>query len=130
MILYILIGVAILAAVIIAAVAIGQTRFIAFWIALPAQVRTVINVCVGAAITAGVTLGVQSLTTANIPDWLKVILVGVSTAFVRAMNPADAAYGNVADSLQPVGRHEADPVPVDPPIVSSGGADFPPAAGE
>lgn len=89
----------------VAAVAVGPARFVAFWIALPAQARTVINVCAGAAVAALVTFGVDAVTSLDLPAWLKVLLMAVATAFVRAINPADGAatggYGLTSSSTPP-----------------------------
>lgn len=93
MLLYVLLGLAILVAAIIAIVAIGPDRFITTWNRIPTPMRTVINVAIGAVIAWALSDGLQLLLALDMPPWLKVLLAGVSTAVVRAMNPADDAYG-------------------------------------
>ena len=72
-----------------------MSSFTAFWESLPAVVRTVVNVAAGAAVAAAVTyvVSVASGGAFSAPALLTVVLTAVGTAVVRALNPADAAYG-------------------------------------
>ena len=78
-----------------------MSSFTAFWASLPAVVRTVVNVAAGAGVAAAVSyvVGLASGGAFSAPALLSVVLTAVGTAAVRALNPADAAYGvNAAPS--------------------------------
>lgn len=66
-----------------------------FWDSLPPVVRTIINVAAGAGLAALVTYltGVVSGGSFDVNAAVQVVLTAVGTAIVRALNPADAAYG-------------------------------------
>jgi hypothetical protein len=67
-----------------------------FWNSLPPQVRTIINVALGALLTWAATDGLTALAAVDVPPLVKALLVGVATAVVRALNPLDTgtpAYG-------------------------------------
>ena len=64
-----------------------------FWNSLPPQIRTVINVALGALITWAATDGLAALADVDVAPVLKGLLIGVATAVVRSLNPADSAYG-------------------------------------
>ena len=68
------------------------------WNRIPAQIRTVINVALGALLTWAATDGLDLLGSADLDPVWKGLLVGVATAIVRSLNPADTVYG--------VGAHE------------------------
>ena len=65
-----------------------------YWASIPAPVRTMLNVVLGAAAAAGV-----SYLAANIghPVDLTIagqtVFVAIATALVRTLNPADASFG-------------------------------------
>ncbi len=67
----------------------------AFWDSLPAPLRSVINVCAGAALASFVAyLGrIVAGESFDLNAAVQVVLVAVSTALVRALNPLDSAYG-------------------------------------
>lgn len=111
MLLYVLLTLAILTAVIIAVVAVGPTRFIAAWNAIPAVVRTWLNVAAAALLAAGGSALLEWISDADIPLWVKITAVPFLTSLVRAVNPADNAYGLV---LTPP---SVDPGPVLSPYV-------------
>jgi len=65
-----------------------------FWESLPAPVRTVLNVVAGAAVAAGVQFVAASLGhSLDVNGLWQAIAIAAATAFVRAINPADSAYG-------------------------------------
>jgi len=72
-----------------------------FWEQIPAPVRTVLNVVMGAAVAAGVQFVAASLGhSLDVNGLFQVIAVAAATALVRALNPADTAYGvNSAASI-------------------------------
>lgn len=73
-----------------------------FWDNIPVQVRTVINVALGALLAWAATDGIAALTSWDISPIIKTLLVGVATAVVRSLNPVDTGYGiNGASSAQP-----------------------------
>ena len=76
-----------------------------FWTSIPAPVRTIINVAVAALITWAATDGLNSLASVDLNPVAKGLLLAVATAVVRALNPADSAYG--IDAAAPVGEHTA-----------------------
>jgi hypothetical protein len=67
----------------------------AYWNALPAYVRTVINVALGAALAAAVTYlgGVVNGEPFDLNLFVAAVLTGIGTAVVRALSPIDTAYG-------------------------------------
>jgi hypothetical protein len=77
------------------------------WESIPAPIRTIINVVMGAAFAAAVTYVLGNISGGSIdPNALgKVVLVAAGTALVRALNPADTAYG--------IGKPEFTPAPAD-----------------
>lgn len=103
----IVIAVTLILCLVVAAVAVGPDRFGRFWLWLPAPVRTWINVSVGAAVSAGLPLLVNALTELDLPAWVSVVLLPFATSAVRAINPADAAYG--ASSAEAVEQDEVPP---------------------
>lgn len=79
------------------------------WDALPIQVRTIVNIALGAAVTALVNYGVSILSGGQFQfnELVNVVLVGVSTAVVRQFNPLDtypgtqpAPTGDTQDAVQ------------------------------
>ena len=72
-----------------------MSGFAAIWANVPGPIRTIINVALGAALAAGVTylVSVASGGTFDANALLMVILTAAGTAAVRAINPADTAYG-------------------------------------
>lgn len=106
MILYILLGVAILAAIfiVIAVAVVGVDRFKSLWVALSAPARTIVNVIAGSALAGAV--GYLITVAQGEPFDPKVFLLGIAsavgTAIVRALNPLDTAatggYGLGASS--------------------------------
>lgn len=64
------------------------TTLVTFWESIPAPIRSIVNVFVGLLLTAAVSY----LTTGTF-DFRTAILVPFVTAIVRALNPADTAYG-------------------------------------
>ena len=65
------------------------------WNKIPAPVRTVVNIALGAAFTALAQYVVNLATPGdfNPNTAVDVLWVGVTTAIVRYLNPVDAAYG-------------------------------------
>jgi hypothetical protein len=115
LVLYVLLGVAIIVAVVIAVAALGVDRFARVWEAVPAPLRTILNVAVAAAITVGGGALVNYVTSLNLPPWLAAIAVPFVTALVRALNPGDgvltSGYGFGASSSEGVDAGTtADPV--------------------
>lgn len=64
-----------------------------FWNAIPLPTRSALNVAFAALVVWVVTDGVDLLNSADLPAWVKGLLVAVVVPAVRALNPADAAYG-------------------------------------
>ena len=65
-----------------------------FWEKIPAPVRTVLNVVAGAAVAAGVQYVAASLGhSLDVNGLWQAIVIAAATALVRAINPADSAYG-------------------------------------
>ena len=66
-----------------------------FWLSIPAPIRTVINVVLGSAVAAAVSYVANNLTGGAIDLGAlgQAVLVAAMTALVRAINPADPAYG-------------------------------------
>lgn len=64
-----------------------------FWNSIPLPLRTVINVAFAAFLTWAATDGLDQLAAVDLPTWAKGLLLAVVTAVVRALNPADTAYG-------------------------------------
>lgn len=98
--------------VVVGAVAVGPERFGIAWNALPVWLRTWLNVSVGAALSAALPLAVNYLTTLDLPAWVSVVLLPFLTSLVRAVNPADGAYGrtgavDAAAAAELDGAHEA-----------------------
>lgn len=98
MLLYILIGVALVVAIVLLAALVGPDRLRALWEFLPAPARTIVNVIVGAAFVALVG-GLYAVSQGQPFDW-RVLLIGVfnavATAVWKALNPLDSgtpAYG-------------------------------------
>ena len=67
----------------------------AIWDAIPGPIKTIINVALGAAVAAAVSylVGIASGGTFDANALIMVILTATGTAAVRAINPADTAYG-------------------------------------
>lgn len=91
MLLYVLIGVAVVAALVLLAALVGPDRLRALWEFLPAPARTVVNVVVGAAVVA--TVGFfYAVAQGQAFDW-RVLWLGVfnavATAAWKALNPLD-----------------------------------------
>lgn len=63
------------------------------WNALPLPVRSALNVAFAALIVWIVTDGVDLLNSSDLPAWVKGLLVAVVVPAIRALNPADDAYG-------------------------------------
>jgi predicted phage tail protein len=75
-----------------------------FWEQIPPAVRTVLNVVAGAAVAAGVQFVAASLGhSLDVNGLWQAIAVAAATAFVRAINPADSAYGVGSASSIPGG---------------------------
>lgn len=110
-VLYVLLAVAIVVAIVIAVAALGLDRFVTVWEAIPGPIRTLINVAAGAAVTAGGSALVAALTGSpvDLPTLWQAVLVAVSTAVVRFLNPLDTSYGT--NTPTPVGAH--DPAAID-----------------
>lgn len=72
----------------------------AFWDSIPAYLRTLINVALGAALAAAVTYltGVVAGESFDLNAFVGLILTAVGTAVVRALNPIDTAYGLGSES--------------------------------
>ena len=72
-----------------------MSGFAAIWDNVPGPIRTIINVALGAALAAAVSylLGIASGGTFDANALIMVILTAAGTAAVRAINPADTAYG-------------------------------------
>lgn len=68
---------------------------IAAWEKIPAPVRTIINVAIGAALAALVTYLTSVVSGGSFDPGvlLSLVLTAIGTAVVRAVNPADTAYG-------------------------------------
>lgn len=86
------------------------------WDSIPGPLRTLINIGLGAALTAAT----QYLFTLarpgdfNLNTAVDVVWLAVSTAIVRALNPADTAYGvgKMIEAKQtPDGAHEITDLP-------------------
>jgi uncharacterized membrane protein (DUF441 family) len=83
------------------------------WNNLPPQIRTIINVALGALLAWAATDGLKALAEVDAPPLVLALLVGVATAVVRALNPLDAGtpgYGIGAGNPEtvddePVGDH-------------------------
>lgn len=80
-----------------------------FWDSIPAALRTIINVALGAAFAAAVSYltGVVSGGAFDLNALVEVVLTAIGTAVVRALNPADAIYG-FGSTPDATGAHEAD----------------------
>ena len=65
------------------------------WESIPPAIRTIINVVVGAAFAAAVTYVVGNISGGSIDlnALGQAVLIAAGTALVRAINPADTAYG-------------------------------------
>lgn len=61
------------------------------WDSLPIQARTIINIALGAAVTALVNYGVGLLSGGHFQfnELVNVVITGVSTAVIRQVNPLD-----------------------------------------
>ncbi len=108
MLLYVLIGVAVLAALVLLAALVGPDRLRALWEFLPAPVRTIVNVVVGAALVA-VAGFFYAVAQGQAFDW-RVLWIGVfnavATAVWKALNPLDTGtpgYGIKAALPAPTG---------------------------
>lgn len=79
----------------------------AFWDSIPLPLRSIINVCLGAALAAavGYLTKVVSGDSFDPSLLLSVVATAVGTALARALNPLDGAYGAGSQSVQdaPVG---------------------------
>ena len=64
------------------------TTLVNFWESIPGPIRSIVNVFVGLLLTAAVAY----VSTGSF-DFRDAILVPFVTAIVRALNPADTAYG-------------------------------------
>jgi len=65
------------------------------WESIPPAIRTIINVVVGAAFAAAVSYLIGNLSGGSIDlnALGQAVLIAAGTALVRAINPADTAYG-------------------------------------
>lgn len=63
------------------------------WNRLPLQVRTIVNVAFAAFLVWAATDGLDLLSSADLAPVWKGLLLAVTTAVIRALNPADDAYG-------------------------------------
>lgn len=63
------------------------------WNALPLPLRSALNVAFAALVVWVVTDGVDLLNASELPEWAKGLLVAVVVPAIRALNPADDAYG-------------------------------------
>jgi len=81
------------------------------WESIPAPIRTIINVVAGAGLAAGIGYVVDSLTggALDVNVLVKVIAAACGAALVRALNPADSAYG-VGSSVPPMPEGPSDVV--------------------
>ena len=66
-----------------------------FWDAIPAPLRSIINVCLGAALAAAVGYLTKVVAGDSFDPSLlvSVVATAVGTALVRWLNPLDSAYG-------------------------------------
>lgn len=87
----------------------------ALWEKIPAPLRTLINVALGAALAGGVGYLVQVVSgdKFDVNLFIAAIATAVGTAVVRAINPADAGYG--VGSTTPIEPAAAANVPVPAP---------------
>ncbi|MGL4257025.1 MAG: hypothetical protein ACRCSL_11880 [Microbacterium sp.] len=67
------------------------------WNAIPAQIRTIINVALSALIVWVGTDGLDILGSSDLDPVWKGLLIAVVTAVVRALNPVDGVYGLGSD---------------------------------
>jgi hypothetical protein len=77
---------------------------VSFWESIPASIRTILNVTVGAAVAAAISYLVSHLSGGSIDlgALAQAVLVAAATALVRAINPADTVYGvNAAPQYAP-----------------------------
>lgn len=82
----------------------SYSSLVAFWESIPAAIRTILNVTVGAAVAAAISYLVSHLSGGSIDlgALAQAALVAAATALVRALNPADTTYGiNAAPSYAP-----------------------------
>lgn len=63
------------------------------WNALPLPLRSALNVAAAALIVWAITDGVGLLNSSELPAWVKGLLIAVVVPALRALNPADDAYG-------------------------------------
>lgn len=65
------------------------------WESIPAPVRTILNVVVGAAFAAAVSYVIGHLSggSLDLNALGQAVLIAAGTALVRAINPADTVYG-------------------------------------
>ena len=70
------------------------------WEQIPLPVRSIINVCMGAALAAavGCLTRVVSGDSFDPSLLLSAVATAIGTALVRALNPLDSAYGAGSDS--------------------------------
>lgn len=68
-----------------------------FWNSIPLPVRSAINVGITALLVWLLTDGVELVTNADIPLWLKTLLLVVGVPVLRSINPADLSYGRKAE---------------------------------
>ena len=63
------------------------------WLKIPAPLRTIVNVALGALLAWAATDGLNLLGSSDLDPVWKGLLVAVATAVVRSLNPADTGYG-------------------------------------
>lgn len=67
----------------------------AFWDSIPTPIRSIINVCLGAALAAAVAYLTKVVSGDQFDPslLLSTVATAVGTVLVRALNPLDSAYG-------------------------------------
>lgn len=75
-----------------------MTALQTWWDKLPIQVRTVINIALGAAVTAVISYGTNVLSGGQfqLNELVQLVLTAVATAVVRQVNPLDSYPGTPA----------------------------------
>ena len=78
--------------------------FQTLWDSIPAPVRTIVNVVIGAGFAAGLDYVIAHVSggALDLNALGKVVLVACGTALVRALNPVDTTYGIGSSDVAPL----------------------------
>lgn len=74
-----------------------------FWLSIPAPIRSFLRVVFAGLVTWALTDGVQLLTNADLPPWLKALIFATLVPAIRGLDPTETSFGVKAVQPAPTG---------------------------